>query len=382
MAAKKKIEKDEASEGTSSENILGSFLKDKKEDHYNFFKEINYKVSTGSLLLDVETGGGLCPGLHRFMGVSEGGKTSEALEVMGNFLEDIENSRGVLFKAEGRLPVEMRDRCGVPLVFSSEEWTDGTCFVYESNIFDSVFDLMRTLIMNNPDEKRFCFIIDCIDALVTKEDRDRPIGEAQKVAGGALLSSVFMKKVALAMSKFGHMCIVISQRRAEIKLDMYAKSDRQIGLSATGGNALVHNANFILEFEDRHGKDLILEKPNEKPDRVKNKIIGHFAKVVIKKSVNEKSCVKVAYPICYGRQGGSVWKEYEVMDLMEAWGMFEKSGAWINITLPKGMDEELAKKDISYEKKHQGADKFRKYLEENSAFTSFLFESFSKTLSR
>ena len=42
---------------------------------------IEYKVSSGSLNVDFELGGGLGPGLHRFIGMNEGGKTSEALEV-------------------------------------------------------------------------------------------------------------------------------------------------------------------------------------------------------------------------------------------------------------------------------------------------------------
>ena len=46
----------------SPEDILVSYLKEKEEEHYNFEPEINYKVSTGSLLLDIETGGRARPG--------------------------------------------------------------------------------------------------------------------------------------------------------------------------------------------------------------------------------------------------------------------------------------------------------------------------------
>ena len=61
-----------AKTSVSPEDILISYLKEKEEEHYNFEPEINYKVSTGSLLLDIETGGGLGPGLHRFCGINEG----------------------------------------------------------------------------------------------------------------------------------------------------------------------------------------------------------------------------------------------------------------------------------------------------------------------
>ena len=72
---------------THTNKTLKSFLSENKEHHYNFEDEIDYKVSSGSLKMDFELGGGLGPGLHRFIGINEGGKTSESLEVMKNFLK-------------------------------------------------------------------------------------------------------------------------------------------------------------------------------------------------------------------------------------------------------------------------------------------------------
>ena len=88
MGRKPKEEAVESSGPSASDRLL-SFLKDNKEDHYNFEDEVYYKVSTGSLNLDIATSGGLCPGLHRFIGMNEGGKTSEALEVTKNFLKTL-----------------------------------------------------------------------------------------------------------------------------------------------------------------------------------------------------------------------------------------------------------------------------------------------------
>ena len=81
---------------------LKSFLKENKEHHYNYEEEIDYKISSGSLTVDFELGGGFGPGLHRFTGINEGGKTSEALEVMRNFIAE-PHSRGLYITAEGRL---------------------------------------------------------------------------------------------------------------------------------------------------------------------------------------------------------------------------------------------------------------------------------------
>jgi RecA/RadA recombinase len=367
------------STGPSASDRLLSFLKDNKEDHYNFEDEIYYKVSTGSLNLDIATSGGLCPGLHRFIGMNEGGKTSEALEVAKNFLKTVDCSRALLFKAEGRLSKEIKDRSGIKFVTDPKEWVDGTCFVFECNIFETVSELMKDLIQSNDEDKRYIFILDSVDGLITKGDKEKTLSEATKVAGGAVISSMLMKKISLALSKRGHMAIFISQVRSDIKLDPYAANKEVRQTTATGGNALLHFANWILEFEPRYNKDLILEKPNEKYDPVKNKIIGHNVKIAIKKSTNESTNSKVQYPIKYGRkEGSSVWKEYEVIDQILSWEFATAKGAWV--TFSDEIIEELKKSNIELKKQHQGIDNLRLYLEENKQITEYFYDKFIKTL--
>jgi RecA/RadA recombinase len=365
--------------GPSASDRLLSFLKDNKEDHYNFQEETYYKVSTGSLNLDIATSGGLCPGLHRFIGMNEGGKTSEALEVAKNFLKTIDQSRALLFKAEGRLSKEVKERSGIKFVTDPKEWVDGTCFVFECNIFETVSELMKDLIQSNHENKRYIFILDSVDGLVTKNDKEKTFSEATKVAGGAVISSMLMKKISLALSKRGHMAIFISQVRSDIKLDPYAANKEVRQTSATGGNALLHFANWILEFEPRYNKDLILEKPNEKYDPVKNKMIGHNVKIAIKKSTNETTNSKVQYPIKYGRkEGSSVWKEYEVIDQILAWEFATAKGAWV--TFSDEIVDELKKSNIELKKQHQGIDNLRFYLEENKQITDYFYNKFINTL--
>ena len=104
--------KKETPKGLSPNDLIKSFLKSTEKDHYNYVESYDYQVSSGSLKLDFALGGGLGPGLHRFTGLNEGGKTSEALEVMKNFLKTVPNSRGFYIKAEGRLTKQMRERIG------------------------------------------------------------------------------------------------------------------------------------------------------------------------------------------------------------------------------------------------------------------------------
>ena len=358
---------------------LKAFLKSNKDDHYNFEEEVHYKVSSGSLNLDFVMGGGFCPGLHRFIGMNEGGKTSEALEVMKNFLKTVKNSRGLLIKAEGRLSKEIQERSGVDFVGDPDLWKNGNCFVFESNIFETVSELMLDLVRNNPENNKYLFILDSVDGLMPKNDACKTLSDATKVAGGAVISSVLMKKMSIALSKRGHMAIFISQVRSDIKLDPYAANKDIRQTTATGGNALLHYANWIIEFEPRYNKDLILEKPNERYDAIKNKIIGHTAKVSIKKSTNETTNNKVEYPIKHGRkQGTSIWREYEIIDQLLAWQFIIAKGAWI--TCSDQIVEELKESGLELQKQHQGMDNFRKYLEENVKITDFLFEKYKKLI--
>jgi len=91
----------------TSQDQLKSFLKNNKDSHYNFEESIEYKISSGSLLLDYFLNGGIGTGLHRFCGINEGGKTSCALQFMKNFLDQPKKRKGFYIKAEGRLSKEM-----------------------------------------------------------------------------------------------------------------------------------------------------------------------------------------------------------------------------------------------------------------------------------
>jgi len=360
---------------TTANKILNSFLKENKEHHYNFEEAIDYKVSSGSLKMDFELGGGLGPGLHRFIGVNEGGKTSESLEVMKNFLK-MPKSRGFLVKAEGRLPLEMRERSGVNFVGEEGEWKDGNCFVFESNIYETVVDAMRTLVMENEGGLRFCFIIDSLDGLITKSDLSKNFEDSHKVAGGALLGAKFMQKMSIALAKRGHMAIFISQVRADIKLDPYTKAPvRQT--TATGGNALLHFANFILQFEPRFKKDLLIPNLTQPIDPEKNPILGHNVKVTVKKSPNEKTNYTFEYPVRYGRTGGtSIWVERELIDMLYLWDFIQKRGAWISFDAD--FVELLKKNKFECPEKIQGENKLNTFLEENGELRSFLIDYFKK----
>jgi RecA/RadA recombinase len=289
---------------------INEFLanKENKKYHYNDYEEVDYKISSGSLNLDIAMGGGFGAGAHRLTGINEGGKTSCALTVAKNFQDHFgKDGMVVIIKSEGRLRKDMLDK--LELNQDPER-----LFIFDCNIFEKVFELIRGLVLDNDDNKKFMFIIDSVDALCRINDIDKPFAESEQVAGGALVTSVFLKKMVLPVTKMGHMMILTSQVRVEVSANPYASRGGP-KVKQAGGNAIKHYANFILEFEERWTNDIIFKNPTATKIADKGDPIGHYCKIKFRKSVNEKTGSQARYPIKYGKNGG-IWKEREIIDMM------------------------------------------------------------------
>ena len=362
-------EKKNSTIGTSQ--FMGQFMKANKDYHFNFEETAaSYSVSTGSLILDNFIGGGLGAGLQRFTGCNEGGKTNEALQVMRNMLNSVDKTKGLYIKAEGRLSVEVQKRSGLNFVFHPDDWELGTCLVWECNIYDVVFDGLRSLLKNNPDKERLCIVIDSMDGLLPKSDLEKSTSDAAKVAAGASLTSDFLKRVSLGMSKFGHMCIMVSQVRSTIKTNQYAPSDPNNQTNSSGGNAALHYPDWIINFEKRNQSDLIVQDPKAKPSP-ENPIIGHYAKVHIQKSTNESTGMRVRYPIKHGRTDGkSIWIEREVIEMLLMWKYIEKAGSWFKID--EDVISYVSEQGLEIKEKYQGMNSLYDLLEGSAELTQAL----------
>ncbi len=362
-------EKKSSTIGTSQ--FMGQFMKANKDYHFNFEETAaSYSVSTGSLILDNFIGGGLGAGLQRFTGCNEGGKTNEALQVMRNMLNSVDKTKGLYIKAEGRLSVEIQKRSGLNFVFHPDDWELGTCLVWECNIYDVVFDGLRSLLKNNPDKERLCIVIDSMDGLLPKSDLEKSTSDAAKVAAGASLTSDFLKRVSLGMSKFGHMCIMVSQVRSTIKTNQYAPSDPNNQTNSSGGNAALHYPDWIINFEKRNQSDLIVQDPKAKPSP-ENPIIGHYAKVHIQKSTNESTGMRVRYPIKHGRTDGkSIWIEREVIEMLLMWKYIEKAGSWFKID--EDVSSYVSGQGLEIKEKYQGMNSLYDLLEGSPELTKVL----------
>jgi RecA/RadA recombinase len=316
--------------------------------------------------------GGITPGAHRATGITAGGKTSFTLDLMHHFLQNGDGYRGLYVKAEGRLSKEVKERSGVTFVTDSEKWVDGTCFVFESNVYEAVFGLMGELIRNNPQNTRYFFILDSLDMMAKRDDLAKPLEQAGQVAGGSLLTSVFLKKTSAALAKRGHICWFISQVRESIKLNPYEKTPPRQG-GASGGHAVEHAGDWVLEFLPRFNDDIIREGGEKS-----GKVIGHYCRAKIVKSNNEKYGTEIRYPIKYNRKNASsVWVEREIVDLMMGWEMVQRTGGWFRFT-EEIRAEILEKTGVEVPEKIQGVDNLYKLLEDDKTLSSYLFGKFLK----
>lgn len=351
---------------------IAKFLSDKdnKKYHYNFHESEEYKIPSGSLNLDIALGGGLPSGAHRFTGINEGGKTSCAMAFARNFQKHFGKKGMVIYiKSEGRFSPEMIERTGIDT--DPEKF-----FCFDCNIFEKVFELVRELVFNNEDDKKYMFIIDSVDALCRVGDIDKPFAESEQVAGGALITSVFLKKMVLPISKMGHTLILTSQVRVEVSTNPYAARGGP-KVKQAGGNAIKHYANFILEFEERYSSDLIFKNPTATRLDEKGEPIGHYCKVKFRKSVNEKTGSTARYPIKYGEKNGkSVWRAREILDMLYLFNLITKKGAWISVS--EELIKEVSDKKLEINEKFQGEQRLIDFLEENEKLSDFLYQDFKK----
>lgn len=352
------------------------FLNANADDHYNRAKTNKYKVSTGSLKLDIVTGGGVTNGVIRFAGENSGGKTSEGLELMRNFLLR-PKARAMYVPAEGRLSDEHIARSGVKFVSNEDDWAEGTCLIFKSNIYEVVVAFIMSLIQNNNNGIEYFFFVDSVDGLILREDLEKSLNESYRVAGPAVISKKLMQRVSLPIHELGHFFAYTTQVTATVQKPGSKAPPPKI----SGPNALKHYCDDIWEFLPRWNEHRILKKPNVEYDPDTNPIIGHWANLIIRKSNNEKNDYRLTYPIKYGMNGGqSIWTEREVGDVLIAYDFFDIKGSWM--TFKPDFLKEIRTIDEKIPEKVQGTDKLYDLLAKHKEVTRYCFDKFRKSLSQ
>jgi len=364
MAAKKKEDL-----GDTSKKQMELLMQKFKGDHLNFQETVKWKASTGSLQFDAELGGGFKAGGIKVNGASFGGKTHCVLTCIANGLKTIENSKGVWFDAEGR-HLEAVDRIDATFVYTPEDWEVGTIFVVESHIYELIIDMINDLVKNNENKFRYLIGIDSADALIRRDDDDKVTAEGEKVAAGGLLMSLLFKKAGAILNKLGHCLFVLSQMRASVE-GQYTPKNQNKTVGGGGSNALTHGVNQVWNFKGRT-KDKNIEEGG--------KVVGHYCEVGLSKGVKERIDIIVKYPVKHGeKKGKSVWKEYEIADLLVTWGYIEKRGSWLKFDSDFISELKAAKFDLGDDDfQLQGLAKLKDWLESNPEITNYLYQKFLK----
>jgi hypothetical protein len=277
-------------------------------------------------------------------------------------------------------------------VRTAAEWTYGTVFILDSNCFDTICDFLEALFktMNQAGE-HLCVIIDSVDMLTLKSYMDKKIGEGRKPAGVNYITKEMFRRLSHFIVHFNGLMIMITQYSATFKIDQYEKTPPNL-MEGNQTHALNHQASYALYYQPRYDGSYIKEDDDEKPDPVKNKILGVNAKIKISKSTSDETGYTIEVPIKKGRIGNAVWTEKELFDALLLLGLCSKKGAWIDLAEPVlGWIEEAnkpiieenkvisefnkSKKDtkdmkpliplLEIKPKHQGMGQFSDYFEEN-----------------
>jgi RecA/RadA recombinase len=366
---------------TGPEEILGDILSERGGEHLNDIEAPNYKISTGSLTLDIATGGGLPPGVHRLVGKDNCGKTPEALEILSNFLKTVPKSRGLFVDAEGKLNDENKGRTDLKYVYKASEWKDGTVFVLVTNEYELVAQITEALLRSEDSETKYGIVIDSNDALILKSDIEKSIDENVKMAGGPLIMKRFLSRNAIHISRKGHICIVISQVSTDIQADKY-KQSTNAGNNFTGGNALLHFPTFIIEYNNQLGQSkYILDDPDGRLNDGKTKQVGYNCKVTLRKTTQENKDSVYVYPIKYGRKNSSgIWREREVGAILIAWEYLRRESNKGAFTFEPNFAKELESAGIEFPEKLRSEKAIFEELENNCKLTEYCFKKLKSSL--
>lgn len=382
MARPKKTEEDDAPKKTfDASNALSLIMGDKEMngDIYNDIIAENKFISTGSLLMDsvVKIRSGQ---VIRLVGKgAELGKTSEALVIGDNYMKTMDKSKGVFIKAEGRLSNEMKKRSGLKFVDKVEDWTYGTVFVLSCNVFETVATTILNIIKAAyANGEHIWFLLDSLDGLILKSDLEKGFADNVKVAGVPLLTKLLFRKLALPVAHYDALLLITGQFAASPKIDPYAPTSPKQG-DSSGGSAIQHQSDYVFDFHPRYNGDYILENDDEKPDRIKNKILGLYCKVTFRKSASDVTGESISYPIRKGVIGPAIWKNKESLDVMLAYQMLTKKGSWF--TIAEEVREEAAALGIEVPETVQGMKKVFALLEENEQLADFLYQKAKSVIS-
>lgn len=371
MAVTRKILPPKEDKKPSSNAALQNFLK--TATHYNDVIPKETIISSGSLILDsdAQVRSGM---IVRLVGKgSEVGKSSQGFVFLENYMKTMPNSKALYIKAEGRLSKKKLEKTGLKFTYNIEDWTEGTVFIVCSNIAEPIFKMIVDTVHDAYHAgEHIAWMIDSMDGLILEDDLKKGVTNGGMVAGVPKLTKLLFRHLSLPNMHYDSLGIITGQYAAQIKIDTYSPSAPNQG-SSSGGSSQQHQADYVFEYQSVNQGDLILEKPDLKPDKFTNKILGRFARVKILKSADDVTGNMYSVPIRRGEEyKGSlqIWQSKEVADLLIGYQLLSKGGAWLNFEAD--IMEEARAEGVELQEKINGINKLYAYLEEDKVAMKFL----------
>ena len=336
--------------GAKLEEVMRRVNKDMKEDVFvKGMMEYDYeKIPFTSPRMNYITYGGLPLGrLAEFFGEEGGGKTTTALDIIGNF-QNLYPDREVLYiDAENTLDIEWARKIGVDV---------DRINLYQPKI-ESAEYIFQVIKEATESGEVGIWVLDSIPCLTSQKDLEKDLTDDARVAGVSGILTRFGREIVGPCTKNNCMGIAINQLRDKINSTIPGQT------TTPGGRAWRHFCTTRIQFmkgsymED--GKTI--SKSSGKPN----------SQTIMVNMVKTKSCSPT-------RHVGQYTINFEtgiayLNDLVEVASMFDivdKHGAWFNI-VDTETGEVLAEKI-------QGQANLCQYLEESPEILSRIEELVEK----
>jgi len=323
--------------GEKLDAIMKKVNKDMKEDVFvKGMIEYNYeRVPFTSPRMNYITYGGLPMGrLAEFFGEEGGGKTTTALDIVGNFQNMFPDKDVLYIDAENTLDIEWAKKIGVDV-------DSINLYQPKTESAEYIFQVIKEATESG---EVGLWVLDSIPCLTSQKDLEKDLTDDARVAGVSGILTRFAREIVGPLAKNSCMGIGINQLRDKINSTIPGQTN------TPGGRAWRHFCTTRIQFmkgsylED--GKTV--SKSSGKPN----------SQTIMVNMVKTKSCRPTRhvgqYTINYDEGIDYIT---DLIDVALYYDIIDKHGAWFNIV-------DIETGEILGEKL-QGQASVKQYLQEN-----------------